>query len=212
MKFQSLSHPFWGARSPLAAFSGGSLLVLASTRFSHALIGGLALLWIYVLTGLALRIPVLPRRGKEGVRIFLSSFITGLFVLILSLLCPILALDSLFFLIFCPLCCVSSGILDRIEKLSIGEAAFQSYTEGVILAALILILALIREPLGYGTLSLPGGRQGILCLINFSGESYLPARILSLSGGAFFLLGYGAALFRRFGGNPPSPPGGGGRG
>jgi hypothetical protein len=172
----------------------------------------MALLWVYILTGLALRIPVLPRWGREGIRIFLSSFITGVFVFILSLLCPVLALDSAFFLILCPLCCVSSGILDRIEKLDIGEAALHSYREGAILAVLILILSLIREPLGYGTISLPGGSQGILCLINFSGESFLPVRILSLSGGAFFLLGYGAALFRRFGGNLPFPPGRGGKG
>jgi Na+-transporting NADH:ubiquinone oxidoreductase subunit NqrD len=196
----------------LAALSGGSLLVLASTRFSHALIGGLALLWVYILTGLALRIPVLPRWGREGTRIVLSSFITGVFVFILSLLCPVLTLDSLLFLILCPLCCVSSGALDRIEKLTPGEAVLHSYREGSILAVLILILSLIREPLGYGTISLPGGRQGILCLINFSGESFLPVRILSLSGGAFFLLGYGAALFRRFGGNLPFLPGRGAKG
>jgi hypothetical protein len=201
MKFQPASHPFWGAHSPLAALSGGGLLVLASARFSYALVSALALLWVYIFTALALRIPALPRRGE--IRVFLSSFIAGLFILILFLVCPILAMDSLFFLILCPLCCVSSGILDRIEKIDTAEAVFQSYTEGMILSGLILALALIREPLGYGTLSLPGGLQGILCPIRFPEESHLPLRIFSSSAGAFFLLGYGIALFRYFGGNSP---------
>jgi hypothetical protein len=186
-------------------------MILASTRFSYALIGGMALLWVSILTGLALRIPLLSRQGT-GIRIALSSFIAGVFILILFLLCPILVLDSLVFLLLCPLYCVSSGVLDRTGTLDLGEAVFHSYMEGMILSAVILILALIREPLGYGTFSLPGGRHGILCPVNFAGESYLPVRFLSLSGGAFFLLGYGVALFRRFGGNIPSLPGKGGRG
>jgi hypothetical protein len=201
MKSQPVSHPFWGAHSPLATLSGGGLLVLASVRFSYGLVAVLALLWVYVFTALALRIPFLPRRGE--IRVFLSSFIAGLFILLLFLICPILAMDSLFFLILCPLCCISSGVLDRIEKFNAAEAVFQSYAEGMILSALILALALIREPLGYGTLSLPGGRQGIICPIRFPGESYLPLRIFSSSAGAFFLLGYGVALFRYFGGNFP---------
>ncbi|MDR2746976.1 MAG: hypothetical protein LBB77_05960 [Treponema sp.] len=206
MKFQPSSHPFWGAQAPLATLSGGSLLILGSTRFSYALICVLALLWVYILTALALRIPVLPRRGREGIVVFLSSFIAGVFILILFFLCPILAADSLLFLIFCPLCCVSSGVLERIEKLDTAEAVFQSYVEGMILSGLILALALIREPLGYGTLSLPGGRQGILCPVKFPEESFPPLRILSSAAGAFFLLGYGIALFRRFGGHFPVPP------
>jgi hypothetical protein len=180
-------------------------LILASTRFSYALVSVLALLWVYILMALALRIPVLPRRGREGIVVFLSSFIAGLFTLVLFFIDPILAMDSLLFLILCPLCCVSSGVLTRIEKLDIGEAAFQSYMEGMILSALILILALIREPLGYGTLSLPGGRQGILCPVKFPEESFPPLRVFTSSAGAFFLLGYGIALFRRFGGHFPAP-------
>jgi hypothetical protein len=205
MKLQPASHPFWGSRAPLASLSGGGILVLASTRFSFALIAALALLWVYILTTLALRIPVLPRRGREGITLFLASFITGVFVLILSILCPVLTLDSLLFLILCPLCCVSSAGPGRFEKPGLGEAVYRSCIEGMILSGLILILALIREPLGYGTISFPGGRQGILCPIRFSSESYLPVRIFASSAGAFFLLGYGVALFRYFGGNPPSP-------
>jgi hypothetical protein len=182
-------------------------LILASTRFSYALVCALALLWVYILTALALRIPSLPRRGREGIVVFLSSFIAGVFVLVLFFICPILATDSLLFLILCPLCCVSSGVLERIGRFDTGEAVFQSYMEGMILSGLILSMALIREPLGYGTLSLPGGRQGILCPVKFPEESFPPLRVLASSAGAFFLLGYGIALFRRFGGHSLVSPG-----
>lgn len=203
MKSQPSSHPFWGAQAPLATLSGGSLLILGSTRFSYALVSVLALLWVYILSALALRIPLLPRRKGGGIEVFLSSFTAGIFILILFFICPILAMDSLLFLILCPLCCISSGVLERVEKFDLGEAVFQSYQEGMILSGLILALALIREPLGYGTLSLPGGRQGILCFVKFPEESFSPLRILSSSAGAFFLLGYGIAVFRRFGGHSP---------
>jgi Na+-translocating ferredoxin:NAD+ oxidoreductase RnfE subunit len=181
-------------------------MILASARFSYALTAVLALLWVYILSVLSLRVPYLPRRGRGGIEVFLASFIAGLFTLILSFICPLLAMDSLLFLILCPLYCVSSGVLGRTEKLDLGEAVFQSYTEGMILSGLILALALIREPLGYGTLSLPGGRQGILCFVKFPEESFPPMRVLSSPAGAFFLLGYGAAVFRRFGGHSSAGP------
>jgi hypothetical protein len=84
--------------------------------------------------------------------------------------------------------------------LEIGEGVLQAFTEGMSLSALILGLALIREPLGYGTLSFPGGAQGIAVLFTFPPGIQLPIRIASASAGAFFLLGYGIALFRRYGG------------
>jgi hypothetical protein len=196
-------HPFWGAQSPLATLSGGSLLVLASVRFSFALVCALALLWVYILTGLALRLPFLPGRGRKGLTPFLASFTGGLYILFIFLISPILAMDTLFFLILCPLCCVSSGVLDRLEKLDPGEAVVQSYKESMILGALILGLSLIREPLGYGCLSLPGIQRGIVNFIEFPQGTRLPVRIVAASPGALLLLGYGLALFRRFGGVSP---------
>jgi hypothetical protein len=202
-------HLFWGAQSPLATLSGGSLLVLASVRFSFALVCALALLWVYVFTGLALRIPFLPRRGKSGIAPFLASFTGGLYILFVFLVSPILAMDTLFFLILCPLCCVSSGLPERLEKMSPGEGAARSCKEGLVLSALILGLSLIREPLGYGCLSLPGIRSGVVNFVDFSRGARLPVRIIAASSGALFLLGYGLALFRRLGGFSPESAGDG---
>jgi hypothetical protein len=196
-------HPFWGAQSPLATLSGGSLLVLASGRFSFALVCAFALLWVYALTGLALRIPSVPRRAAP----FLASFAGGLFILVIFLASPILAMDTLFFLLLCPLCCVSSGVLGRLEKLDAGEAAAQSCREAAILSGLILGLSLIREPLGYGCLSLPGIQRGIVIVMEFPRGTWLPVRAAAAAPGALLLLGYGVALFRRFGGAAPSDGG-----
>jgi hypothetical protein len=206
MRNRPSTHHFWGVYSPLATLSGGSLLVLASVRFSFALVAALSLLWIYILTSLTLRLPFLPRQGRDSIVLFLSAFFGGLYLFILTLISPILAMDTLFFLILSPVCCVSSGVLGRAEKLEIGEGVLHSFTEGLDLSALILALALIREPLGYGTLSLPGGTQGGITLVTFPGGTHLPIRIAASSAGAFFLLGYGIALFRRFGGNLPAFP------
>ncbi|MDR1444604.1 MAG: hypothetical protein LBI94_06970 [Treponema sp.] len=203
------SHPFWGIRSPLATLCGGSLLVLASVRFSFALVCGISLLWVYVLTGLALRIPFLPAGGKGIIGPFFASFIGGVYILLLFFISPVLATDTLLFLILCPLCCISSGVLDRLENSGTRETVLRTGTEGLALSALILGLALIREPLGYGCLSLPGIRQGLINFIEFPQDEWLPVRIIAASPGALFLLGYGLALFRRFGGFSPEQGGAG---
>jgi hypothetical protein len=204
----SRNHPFWGFRSPLATLCGGSLLVLASVRLSFALVCSLALLWVYVLTGLALRIPFLPAGKRDVIGPFLTSFIGGIYILLLFLVSPVLAMDTLFFLILCPLCCISSGVLDRLENTDAAESVRRASTEGMVLSTLILGLSLIREPLGYGCLTLPGIRQGLVNFIKFPQDSRLPVRIITAAPGALFLLGYGLALFRRFGGFSPEQGGG----
>jgi hypothetical protein len=55
----------------------------------------------------------------------------------------------------------------------------------------VLALALIREPLGHGSLSLPG-----VSPVRFFREE--PLRILEAASGALILLGYGTAIYRHF--------------
>jgi hypothetical protein len=163
-------------------------------------------LWVFTLSSLAPRIPFLPRWGREGINPFLISFIGGLYILVLSLISPVLAMDSLLFLILVPLCCVSSGLPERLAVMDPGEGAVRAALESLYLSAPILALALIREPLGYGALSLPGGSRGSTVILSFAEQACLPIQIISSSAGAFFLLGYGLALFRQFGGNFLSSP------
>jgi hypothetical protein len=50
-----------------------------------------------------------------------------------------------------------------------------------------------------GTLSLPGGFQGIVELFSARDpEAFVPLRILSVSGGGLLLFGYSTALYRYF--------------
>jgi hypothetical protein len=87
---------------------------------------------------------------------------------------------------------MASGVSKRFDDLS-GMDSFFSYKEvfeAVSLGVLLLAFALIREPLGFLSLSLPGGAQGSVMLFSFKAESLLPVQLMSSSGGALLLLGY----------------------
>jgi len=194
------SNLFWGVHSPLSTLTGMALIVLASSRFAFALICAGALLWVYGLAALifsgARRI--MPGRGQMVILLFLSTFLCGVFMLIVNLLNPLLILGTGFFLLLIPPYCLGSGLFQASESMSLSEVFSRAMLEAVVLAGIILAVALIREPLGMGTLSLPGGAQGIVELIESREEDFVPARILSASAGALLLLGYGIALYRFF--------------
>jgi hypothetical protein len=81
--------------------------------------------------------------------------------------------------------------------MEIEDALFKVVSEAMSTGILIAALALIREPLGFGSLSLPGGSGGIVRFF-VSGESaYFPIRIFASSAGALILLGYGITFFNR---------------
>jgi putative effector of murein hydrolase LrgA (UPF0299 family) len=76
------------------------------------------------------------------------------------------------------------------------DALARALLEALVLGALLVALALIREPWGLGSLSIPGGIFGIIVLFSYNTGGIVPLRIISSSTGAFLLLGYGVALFR----------------
>jgi hypothetical protein len=217
MKMPFNSHPLWGALSPFSTLVGGGLLILSSSRFSFALVSAGSLLWVYCLTALVIFAarPLLPQKGRQGLFVFLSAIMGSLYLFVLWFISPLLVLDTLFFLILSPVCCIASGFLERIwpEELSAGaadtgSAAYSgesglegvlacSFSEAAILGLLILALSLIREPIGFGVFSFPGGAQGIVTLFGAEEEGFFPVRIVAASAGALILLGYGIALFRR---------------
>ena len=173
---------------------------MATVRFSYALIVSASLLWVYSLLILVFSAAsrLFPRRGIILCQIFLASFISGLFLLVLWILCPLAALENFFIVSLVPLFCVSSGIFQRINSLDINEAVSRACGEAGIWGLLLLILALIREPLGLLSLSVPGGAQGIIFLFSVNHESLFPVRIIAGSSGALLLLGYGVGLYRFF--------------
>ena len=195
------AHLFWGSYSPLSSLAGAGLIILASARFSFALICTGALIWVYGLTTLIYSgaRSIMPKRGKTAVLLFLSAFTAGFFMLFTSLLNPLLVLGTGFFIVLIPPCCLGTSFYENIDSLDLIEVFSRSLLEAMVLGGIILAFALIREPLGMGTLSFPGGAQGIVELFGGRGEdSFVLVRFFSVSAGALMLLGYVVAMFRYF--------------
>ena len=193
------SHLFWGFHSPLSAFTGAALIIMASSRFAFALISAGALFWVYGFTALVYSNAgaIMPGRGKMVILLFLSTFFDGIFMFLTGLLNPMLILATGYILILVPPCCLGSGFFEASESIDPIDVFSRALLEAGVLALIILAFALIREPLGIGTLSFPGGAQGIIELFDSSdADGFVPARILSASAGGLLLLGYGTALYR----------------
>ena len=195
------SHLFWGRQSPLSALSGAALIILASSRFAFAVICTGTLIWVFGLSTLVFSgaRKIMPSRGRRIILLFVSTFLCGLFMLLVSFLNPLLILGSAFFMILVPPCCLSTGFFEAAESADTIEVFSRALLEAVTLAGIILAIALIREPLGMGTISLPVGAQGITELFDSSEtNTFVPIRLFSVSAGGLLLLGYCTALYRYF--------------
>jgi hypothetical protein len=197
-RFQN--HLFWGTQAPLVSLAGGGLLVMASNRLAFALVVSGALVWVYVLSTCCAHFfkAWFPQRGKPIIMIFVSAFSGSLYLLLLFLISPILAMGTSFLILLTLPCCIGSGVVFRLVSADPVEALLRALWEALALGGLILALALIREPLGFAALSLPGGVRGIVEIFSAEGEGFFPIRIVSASSGALLLLGYGVALFHRW--------------
>jgi hypothetical protein len=213
------SHLFWGTRSPLSAFTGMGLIIVASGRISSALVCLVALLWTNALTLFAAGIgrKALPEKGRDAVLVFVSSFTCFLFYFFLFLISPFHAMENALCILLCPAFLLASGLYHRIKEYDTPEMVFQAVSEAFVLGALVLAMALIREPLGSGSISLPGlgrirfmGRESPLSRTILPADPALspeppaaggafplePLALLKLSSGALIILGYGIALYR----------------
>jgi hypothetical protein len=130
--------------------------------------------------------------------VFLSSFIGGVYLLLLWFLSPLAGLEVFFFVSLTPLLCIGSGLFDRVRSLDLGDSIIRALSEAAVLGLLVILLSLVREPLGFFSLSLPGSAQGMVFLFSFQETAFLPAGIIAGSAGALLLLGYGTALYRYF--------------
>lgn len=192
-------HLFWGRHAPLSTLTGIVLLVLASSRTAYALITLGALLWHHTLLILALNAfkPIFPQKGRDFTVFCLSGMVNAAYLLFLFLLNPFLALEVYLYCFLAPVHAYAQHLVSRLENQEAEDAILRAVTEALSSGVLIVALALIREPLGYGSLSLPGGSQGIVRLFVSRESSYFPIRIIVSSSGALILLGYGVALFNR---------------
>jgi len=189
----------WGDLSPFAFLSGGALLVMASDRLAHALTVLVALAWVYCLSALAAfgGARIFPARGRAALFAFIAALAAALYLFLLWMVFPLGALQSFFVVSFVPALCAGSGLFRRLEGKGLAQSLRVSLAEALVAGSLIVALSLIREPLGFRSLSLPGGAQGIMLFHPFGEESPFFLRLLSSSFGALLLLGYLLAAYRR---------------
>ena len=190
--------------SPASVLPGCCLLIMASGRLSHAITAAGALVWVYGLTTLVIYAAAkfFPRHGRTILISFLASFMAAVYLFILWLLSPLCALESFFAVSLVPVFYMASGVSKRINAPSgafynAEDSFFSSFFEALSLGVLLLGFAIIREPLSYVSLSLPGGPQGSVTLFSFRLESFLPVQLIGSSAGALLLLGYFWALYKR---------------
>jgi hypothetical protein len=94
---------------------------------------------------------------------------------------------------------MSTGFFEAVESLDPFEAVSRAVLEAAVFSGVIIALSLVREPLGMGTLSVPGSVYGIMEIYKGQNEqTFLPGRILSISAGGLLLLGYVMALYRYY--------------
>ena len=172
---------------------------MASSRLAFALIVFGALMWVYVLSVVVLcsALSLFPQKGKTLTLLFLASFIGGLYLLFIWLLNPLLGMQIFFISALVPLVFTGSGVYGRINTGDVVEAAARAFVEAFVLGILVVAFSLIREPLGYLSLSIPGGAQGFVQLFSFEEGNFLPARIVSSAAGALIILGYATGIYRR---------------
>jgi hypothetical protein len=177
-------------------------MIIATSRLAFALGAAGALVWVYTLTALILGSakPILPKKGLPVLRLFLISFLGSLYMLIFHCINPYLGMETTFLFLLCPLSCAGSGICRRIDGLPLRKSILKAFLEALVLGGLLIALSLIREPLGFGSLTLPGGPQGLAALFaldSLTGALYFPVRIIAEASGGLLLLGYILILFRQ---------------
>jgi hypothetical protein len=173
---------------------------MASARIAYALLILGALFWVYeltVLVSVSCR-RYFPHQGREILTVFLASFSGSVFLMLVYFINSSLAMEAAFLIILTPVSCIACGICERTRGMEIEDALGRSLMEALILGGITTALALIREPWGFGSFSVPGGQLGITELLSVEDSRFFPAWVISASAGGLLLLGYALTLFRRF--------------
>ncbi|MDR0539148.1 MAG: hypothetical protein LBG74_01410 [Spirochaetaceae bacterium] len=185
---------------PFMPLAASLMLVTATARLAHTLTCIGALAWVFLLTRFVciLLKKALPRFGRNFIIIFLAALIASLYYLLLYIANPVLAFECSLPIAFTPavFCICDFEWSRKPQKNTLHEMFYLSFELLIPVFAVMTGIALIREPLGYACLSIPGGREGIIKLANWEGGSLFSIQIISQPAGAFILLGYMLALFR----------------
>lgn len=189
---------FWSPDGPLASLACAGLVVMASGRLAYALTAGLALVFIYLFSVLCLSAgkPLISDNIRGAVAVILSSFFAALFLLVLSLISPLFAQESSFFVLLAPIVFVASGIADRCARDPFSDGLLRALIEAVLVLSLLVAFSLVREPIGYGALSLPG-MDGLSVVLGSDKVPVFAIRAVAVTVGGFILLAYVVVVFRK---------------
>ncbi|GMO31777.1 MAG: hypothetical protein Ta2F_07450 [Termitinemataceae bacterium] len=203
--------------TPLSTMSAAVLLITATTRTAYSIIVLICILWVFFFCSSIKKLAenIIPKAGIAFIDILLSSLAGSIFYLILFLLNPVLAMESELWIILIPvLFCSISTKRERLLQAKLPEilqdtapknvsktgnfvsSVLNDLQDVVSLGILFFLIALIREPLGFASLSLPGGPLGIIEIFNIDYAYPLPVQIISSSAGAFLLLAYILIILR----------------
>ena len=200
-------HPFWGSLSPFGGLMGAALLIMASARLSWALIVAGSLFWVYGLTSISfyyllsvIGSKYFPLKGRRILFTSLASFWGSIYLFLFWLICPLAALEMFLILMLVPLFCAASFAEEKeiTEKPSVNviENVYDFVAKAAVLSGLLVIFSIVREPLAYCSLSLPGSYQGMVIFISFKPNLFFPVGIFAPSAGALLLLGFIISLFQ----------------
>jgi hypothetical protein len=96
-----------------------------------------------------------------------------------------------------PVYFIGSKFSAALENLPADEVFPEARREPLSLGVSMTAFSLIREPLGFAAISIPGGSRGITELFGADGGNSYPMQLLSSSTGALILLAYAIVIFRR---------------
>jgi Na+-transporting NADH:ubiquinone oxidoreductase subunit NqrD len=195
---------------PLTTLSAAALLVVASSRLAFAIIAMIDVTVVYLFTALISEILrrvrifkqspheiwLLPKKNQKIFCLFLSNFIGCIFFFVLYCISPLLALETIFITLFVTMFVYLEEAGEKYSDMPLLHIVKKCFTDSAFLGILAIFIALIREPIGYATLSLPGGNSGIIELFNKDGSFPFTVEIISLSSGAFLLIGFIMTMFR----------------
>jgi hypothetical protein len=195
---------------PLTTLSAAALLVVASSRLAFALIAMIDLTVVYLLTALisetlkrvrlfkhsSHEIWLLPKKNQKIVCLFLANFIGCAFFFALYCAFPLLAIETIFITLFVPIFVYIEEAGEKYADVPLLHIVKNCFKDSAFLGILAIFIALIREPIGYATLSLPGGNGGIIELFNKDNSFPFTVEIISLSSGAFLIIGFIMTMFR----------------
>jgi hypothetical protein len=186
--------------SPVSSMSGIALFIIAGSRFSYAIACAGALLWIFILSAFinTAQHDIASKIRHKMLNVILSSFTGGIYFFLLYMLNPLFAMETSLICALAPVYFMGSKFSAAIENLPADEIFTEARSEPLSLGLLTIVFSLIREPLGFAAISIPGGSRGITELFGAQDGYFYPIQLISSSTGALILLAYIIIFFRRF--------------